>query len=61
MPRPKKDAWILNIRLATPFFDQLEQFCDESGMNKTTAVEKIMKQFFDEYFSRDINDRSLFG
>ena len=32
MPRQKKDAKILNIKLAREISDQLEQFCEESGM-----------------------------
>ena len=43
MPRTKKDAKIFNIKLATPINDQLEQFCEETGLNKTTATEKIME------------------
>ena len=35
MPRQKKDAKILNIKLAKEISDQLEQFCEESGMPKT--------------------------
>ena len=33
MPRQKKDAKILNIKLATTISDQLEQFCEETGCN----------------------------
>lgn len=42
MPRQKKDAKILNIKLAKEISDQLEQFCEESGMSKTVATEKIL-------------------
>ena len=48
MPRAKKDAKILNVKLATPVYDRLEEFCDESGMSKTVAAEKIFTQFFNE-------------
>jgi hypothetical protein len=61
MPREKKDAKVLSIKLATPVYDQLDQFCEESGMNKTVATEKIMKKFFDEYFSKNPKERSIFG
>lgn len=40
MPRQKKDAKILNIKLAKEISDQLEQFCEESGISKTVATEK---------------------
>ena len=61
MPREKKDARILNIKLATPVFDRLEQFCEESGMSKTTATEKIFTQFFDTYFEKPEEERTIFG
>lgn len=51
MPRQKKDAKILNIKLATTINDQLEQFCEETGMSKTIATEKILSQYLAEYFS----------
>ena len=60
MPRTKKDAKILNIKLATPINDQLEQFCEETGLNNTTATEKIMEKFFKEYFNKDLSDRCIF-
>jgi hypothetical protein len=52
MPRQKKDAKILNIKLAKEISDQLEQFCEESGISKTVATEKILSKYFEEYFSR---------
>ena len=57
MSREKKDAKVLNIKLATPVYMKLEQFCDESGMTKTIATEKILSKFFEEYFQRDIDER----
>lgn len=60
MPRQKKDAKILNIKLAKKISDQLEQFCEESGMSKTVATEKILSKYFEEYFSRPEEERTLF-
>lgn len=60
MPRAKKDAKILNVKLARPINDQLEQFCRETGISKTFATERILKQYFDNYFSRPEEDRKLF-
>ena len=60
MPRQKKDAKILNIKLATTISDQLEQFCEETGMSKTIATEKILSQYLAEYFNRPEQDRKLF-
>ena len=60
MPRQKKDAKILNIKLAREISDQLEQFREESGMSKTIATEKILSKYFEEYFSRPEEERTLF-
>ncbi len=60
MPRQKKDAKILNIKLAKEISDQLEQFCEESGISKTVATEKTLSKYFEEYFSRLEEERTLF-
>lgn len=60
MPRQKKDAKILNIKLAREISDQLEQFCEETGVSKTIATEKILSKYFKEYFSRPEEERMLF-
>lgn len=60
MPRQKKDAKILNIKLAREISDQLEQFCEESGISKTVVTEKILSKYFEEYFSRLEEEHILF-
>ena len=60
MPRQKKDAKILNIKLAREISNQLKQFCEESGISKTVATEKILSKYFEEYFSRLEEERTLF-
>ena len=60
MPRQKKDAKILNIKLAREISNRLEQFCEESGISKTVATEKILSKYFEEYFSRLEEERTLF-
>lgn len=60
MSRAKKDAKILNIKLATPVYNELERFCSESGMTKTLATEKILHQYFEKYFSMPESERKLF-
>ena len=60
MPRVKKDAKMLNMKLDRKIHEQLERFCDETGMSKTAATEKIMEQFLKEYFSRPETERKLF-
>ena len=60
MPREKKDAKVLNIKLSAPIHDRFERFCEESGMSKTVATEKILTQFFDSYFGKPENERMIF-
>lgn len=52
MPRPKKDAKILNIKLALPVYEKLDRFCEESGQSKTIAVERFLDKCLDEYFEK---------
>ena len=60
MAQPKKDAKVLNIKLAMPVNDLLEKFCSETGMSKTVAVEKILGSYFEDYFNRPEAERKLF-
>lgn len=60
MARPKKDAKILTIKLERQIAEQLEQFCEESGQSKTTAVERILGRYFAEYFSKSKEERMLY-
>lgn len=59
MPRPKKDAKILNIKLATPISDRLESFCEESGQNKTVAVERALTAYMDDYDQKQMLLREI--
>ena len=60
MSRVKKDARFLNMKLDREIYDRLEKFCDETGMTKTMATEKIMDQFFEKYFDRPEEERKIF-
>lgn len=59
MARPKKDYKILNIKLSAPIHERLNVFCEESGLCKTVAVEKILDRFLNEYFDRPKNERLI--
>lgn len=60
MAREKKDSKTLNVKLDSIIHEQLELFCEESGMTKTMATEKIMSQFFTDYFGRPEKERKIF-
>lgn len=51
MPRAKKDCRNLNIKLATETYDLFDKFCDETGITKTTATEKILNHVVAALFS----------
>lgn len=49
MPRAKKDAKILNIKLSSPVYEDLQRICDESGQTKTFAVERALAAYVEDY------------
>ena len=59
MARPKKDYKIFSMKLSTPIYDRLTQFCEETGMQKTSVVEKTLEKLFDDYFSKKEEERKL--
>ena len=59
MSRAKKDAKILNIKLDREIHEMLEKFCEESGMNKTIATEKILSRYLGEYFRKPKDERTI--
>ena len=59
--RPKgKEMKTVTVRVGVDTNEKWEQFCEETGLSKTMAVEKIMTAFFDEYFSKPEGERTLF-
>lgn len=58
MPRPKKDAKPLNIKLDAAIHEKLEQYCRETGENKTITVEKVLGQYLTGYFEKEPEMRS---
>ena len=48
MRKPKKDGRCLNVVIERELFEELEEYCNEMGQTKTTAVERILRQFFIE-------------
>lgn len=60
MPRPKKDAKIINVKLDRTIHDRLDRFCEETGMTRTVALERILNQYLDGYFHKPEDERMLF-
>lgn len=48
MPRPKKDGQPINCYLDRTLYLRLCYYAEEKGQTKTTAIERILKQHFDD-------------
>lgn len=49
MTKQNKDWKALNIKLDKTIYEQLEKYCEETGLSKTVAVERILNKAFKEY------------
>lgn len=49
MPKPRKDWKALNIKIQNSVYNELEKYCEETGLSKTVAVERILNKAFKEY------------
>ena len=49
MAKQNKDWKALNIKLDRTVYEQLEKYCEETGLSKTVAVERILSKAFKEY------------
>lgn len=49
MPKPRKDWKALNIKIQSSVYDELEKYCEKTGLSKTVAVERILSKVFKEY------------
>ena len=48
MARPKsKESKAVNINMDVTVLQELEKYCEETGLAKTVAIERILKQFFE--------------
>lgn len=49
MAKKLKEFQPFSIRMEKTTFDRLEQFCEASGQTKTTAVERALEMYIDDY------------
>lgn len=49
MAKQNKDWKALNIKLDRTVYEQLEKYCEETGLSKTVAVERILSKTFEKY------------
>lgn len=55
MPKPRKDWKALNIKIQSSVYNELEKYCEETGLSKTVAVERILSKAFKEYEKKKIS------
>ena len=55
MKKQNKDWKALNIKLDRTVYEQLEKYCEETGLSKTVAVERILNKAFKEYEKKKIS------
>ena len=48
MSKPKKDGRYINFYMDRNLFDRLSIYADKKGQTKTMAMERILKERFDE-------------
>ena len=48
MARPKKDGRHINYYIDRKIFEELESYAQEQGQTMTMALERILRQFFEE-------------
>ena len=49
MPRPKKDSKPFSIRMNQTVYEELCRYCEETGVPKTTMIEKAVSNFVRDY------------
>ena len=54
MARPKtRDYKSINFNLDVKVLEKLERFCEETGLTKTTAIERILDKTLTEHFANN--------
>ncbi len=56
MARPKsnKERKPINCNIDVAVYDALDEYCKEVGQTRTTAVERILKQYLEERSSKEV-------
>ena len=49
MPKKTKESHPCSIRMDKQTFERLNQFCEVSGQSKTTAIERAINFYIDDY------------
>ncbi len=55
MARAKKNGKYVNYYIDATVVERLEQYCEETGLTKTMALERILKAYFAELDNNSSN------
>lgn len=55
MARAKKDGVHINYYIEKNIKEKLDKYCEDVGQTQTLAVERILKQYLDNYFNEKQN------
>lgn len=53
MARAKKDGQYINCYAEREIVEKLEHYCEETGLTKTVAIERILRGFFETHYGLD--------
>ena len=53
MARPKKDGKYVNFYMNSELLKKLEEYCEETGLSKTTAIERFIAKGLDEQHNKN--------
>lgn len=52
MARERKEGQRVSLLMDKEVAERLDQFCKDSGLSKTTAIEHALRRFMDDYYKR---------
>ena len=52
MAMKKKDARPISAKLQAEVYELLEKFTEDSGLSKTVTIERALKMYIEDYYSR---------
>ena len=57
MRYPAKDFRSITMDMRRDVYDNLTKFCEETGLEKTIVINRILSRYFTEYFCDDKQDK----
>lgn len=59
MAQIKKNAKVISMKMDKTVSDKLDIFCQETGLSRTVAVEKILDKHLTEYLAHPKDKRGI--